>query len=442
VIGALRTNRRRWRLPARPSDEAWESVPAYKQLNDGTVLCDRLAICRADGRPSLQFRQGATAYFYADFTTHEDLSYPGTTIELGDGIRDTEFRFVAYRDPSFDAPGFVPAGSRLRVVQPVRLDVAPGRYCIDLQLSVMDAAAHEDYQRGELPWDIYKEHAKCRCLIRLREMQLTVEAPPRHVQQAASLSWSRDPGIAPAVPDSLTGPALFHVTQPKAGSLWIYMILRQLFPGRIVYPQNGSIHFTQWPLKQGRVYPTVYVSRDRFLNRSLPPDSSVFIVIRDPRDVLVSLAFSSLKSHGLISREKSETRSYLQGKTLENTLLNLLTYHFAPHAGIQESWLDCQYPLVRYEDLLQNDVMLIQQTLIDRCRMPITRSQVEAAVVANRFEHLSGGRLRGDERADHHYRKGVAGDLQVRFTERVKDAFKQRYGELLIKSGYEQGLDW
>jgi lipopolysaccharide transport system ATP-binding protein len=63
-------------------------------------------------------------------------------------------------------------------------------------------------------------------------------------------------------------------------------------------------------------------------------------------------------------------------------------------------------------------------------------------VLANRFERRAAGRERGSEDARAHLRKGVAGDWREHFTDRVKDAFKARYGGLLVATGYEQDLDW
>jgi lipopolysaccharide transport system ATP-binding protein len=58
------------------------------------------------------------------------------------------------------------------------------------------------------------------------------------------------------------------------------------------------------------------------------------------------------------------------------------------------------------------------------------------------FEHRAGGRTRGQEDVRHHYRKGVAGDWRNYFTSRVTAEFKARYGDLLIRLGYESSLDW
>lgn len=60
----------------------------------------------------------------------------------------------------------------------------------------------------------------------------------------------------------------------------------------------------------------------------------------------------------------------------------------------------------------------------------------------NRFETKTGGRREGEEQVTSHYRKGVAGDWANHFTQAHVDAFKERYGDLLLLLGYESSLDW
>jgi len=52
------------------------------------------------------------------------------------------------------------------------------------------------------------------------------------------------------------------------------------------------------------------------------------------------------------------------------------------------------------------------------------------------------GRRPGQEDIHAHQRKGIAGDWRNHFTTRVKEVFKQRYGHVLIATGYEPDLNW
>ncbi len=72
----------------------------------------------------------------------------------------------------------------------------------------------------------------------------------------------------------------------------------------------------------------------------------------------------------------------------------------------------------------------------------LPRPVLQSILAKNRFEQKSEGRRAGEENAHHHYRKGIAGDWKNYFTPKVSAAFKDRYGEMLIKLGYEANLDW
>jgi Sulfotransferase domain len=80
--------------------------------------------------------------------------------------------------------------------------------------------------------------------------------------------------------------------------------------------------------------------------------------------------------------------------------------------------------------------------LTQKCPLGVPAERVREAVLACRFEALTGGRPRGQEDVGAHERKGVAGDWRNHFTRRVTRAFKDRFGELLVATGYERDLHW
>jgi lipopolysaccharide transport system ATP-binding protein len=201
-------------------------------------------------------------------------------------------------------------------------------------------------------------------------------------------------------------------------------------------------HFFDAPLQGGKIYPTLYISKERFDRGILPPNWRRFVIIRDLRDTLVSAYMSFRNSHPLISNELSDRREVLQSLPQDDGLLYLMDDILLRCARIQISWLEAGEPLIRYEDLLQNDVEILTRVLIDDCRLPISRERLEKVILANRFEEMTKGRPRGNEDADAHQRKGVAGDWQAHFSPRVKDAFKTRYGGVLVATGYEKDLSW
>ena len=196
------------------------------------------------------------------------------------------------------------------------------------------------------------------------------------------------------------------------------------------------------PIQPGGVYPTVYLSKWEFDNLDLPSDCRRFVVIRDLRDTLVSAYFSLKVSHAVIDDSVLQLRNRLDELDMESGFL-LMNEEFLPDcARIQLSWIESEEPVLRYEDLLTRDVDLLEETLIDRCGLPISREHLRDIIRRNRFESATGGRARGSEDVSAHHRKGAAGDWRNYFSDRIKKAFKARYAGLLVAAGYEQDLNW
>ena len=113
-----------------------------------------------------------------------------------------------------------------------------------------------------------------------------------------------------------------------------------------------------------------------------------------------------------------------------------------PIAAIQQSWLGGPDEVLKYEDLLARDEEILARVLLDQCELPASRKRFAQVIAANRFEARTGGRKPGAEDLASHERKGVAGDWKNHFTDRVAKAFKDRYGELLVATGYERDDRW
>ena len=240
-----------------------------------------------------------------------------------------------------------------------------------------------------------------------------------------------------------TPPTVFHVTHYKAGSQWIYSILRNcLPPQRLVRPQVDREQFLADPVLPGKVYPTLYVTREEFESVELPFEWRRFVVIRDLRDALVSGYFSVKISHPQFQSEPVQRlRRTLQTLDLEAGLIHMTQTWLKTNAQIQESWLGAA-DVVRYEDLLERDAPILETVLLEKCELGIRRRRLRRAIKRARFERVSGGRTRGQEDVNAHQRKGIAGDWRNYFTPAVKEAFKERAGPILIAAGYERDGDW
>jgi len=233
-----------------------------------------------------------------------------------------------------------------------------------------------------------------------------------------------------------------HVTHYKAGSQWVRRILEELSEPWVITPRPDGGQFHTDPIRPRHVYPTIYATREEFESVALPADARRFVVIRDLRDTLVSAYFSLKVSHNPVDSHMARYRAMLTTLGQEEALLKMIRQVCVRIAAIQQSWLDGPDEVLRYEDLLVRDEEILARVLLERCRLPTTRERFHEVISANRFEARTGGRKPGAEDLASHERKGVAGDWKNHFTDRIARAFKERYGPLLIVSGYERDDRW
>jgi lipopolysaccharide transport system ATP-binding protein len=246
-------------------------------------------------------------------------------------------------------------------------------------------------------------------------------------------------------------PAIVHITHAKAGSQWIRQILMACVPDLVVPSaeqlsadpsQSPSWQFLYQPVVPGAVYPAIYLPKE-YVDRVEGSDlCRRFVVIRDLRDTLVSGYFSIRYTHPTHMEHIVELRAHLESRTFEDGLMFLFDGFTDMCAAVQATWMESGDPMLKYEDLLRDDVNLLESVLLDHCGLPVTRALLRETIEANRFEKLSGGRPLGHEDRSSHFRKGTPGDWRNHFTPKVADAFKARFGDVLIYTGYEKNKDW
>jgi ABC-type polysaccharide/polyol phosphate transport system ATPase subunit len=437
-----------------PPPEAFFDLSKATQVSNGWARCTGVALCDSQGRPTRVFAQGETACFYYEFEVLRDIEVPvgGIVIQNDKGIHVHGKNTLQY---GTSVPLQVPKGARLRFRQDIALNLQIGEYTFEVGLAMIRP---EDYRRLRA-WNHAELYARTLRLCRLPGLgplvvtwrtqwdttQLThhgvADLPGRCALQVIGPEKQHTKEtfghLRPSQP-----PTIFHVTHWKAGSQWIHRILRSCVPDLIVDPQIDNVQFLREPIRPGKVYPTVYVTREEFESVRLPDHWRRFVIVRDLRDTLVSAYFSIRYSHPVIDARIARWRAALASMDVEDGLIYLIDEWLPLCARIQASWVESGERLIHYEDLLEHDVEILESVLIDECQLPVSRECLRQAIVANRFEHMTGGRPRGQEDLRAHERKGIVGDWRNYFTDRVKRVFKDRYGRLLIMTGYEKDQDW
>lgn len=242
---------------------------------------------------------------------------------------------------------------------------------------------------------------------------------------------------------------VFHVTHWKAGSQWVRGVLQRLAPDRIVVSKPAMANIVSSEIVRQGVHTPVYLPKYLFDERvPAAEDHRFFVVIRDLRDAAVSWYFSIKHSHQPINLKAADDlmegyRRRFNELSVENGLCLVIEERLSAFANIQQTWLrqpEHSRLMVRYEDLIADEHGQFNR-IFDYAGLEPDPEKRRAAIEAESF-HKRTGRKPGEEQIDAHHRKGVAGDWQNHFTDRVKDAFKEKFGQVLIDTGYEADLSW
>ncbi len=150
-------------------------------------------------------------------------------------------------------------------------------------------------------------------------------------------------------------PSVFHITHWKAGSQWISSVLKHAAPERFIQPKPGLKGPLGGPFERGRIYAPVYAPYSQF--RQIVPDDATnrtFVVIRDPRDTLVSWYFSLMYSHPESSDHISRERHELRQMSKSDALALMACKHLQEVMWIQREWIQAGARIFRYEDFVSH----------------------------------------------------------------------------------------
>ncbi|HTX33464.1 MAG TPA: sulfotransferase domain-containing protein [Bryobacteraceae bacterium] len=240
-----------------------------------------------------------------------------------------------------------------------------------------------------------------------------------------------------------------YFSHHKCGTVWVASIVQEVSAaaGLVIARHDNDSRFQGDILNWHKEHPFdfwCYTNADYTFVRGV--DVQGFHVVRDPRDLIISAYFSHLYSHPEAGWPRlRHYRRFLQTLSPEEGILREMEFS-APVMADMLVW-DEHPPgirLVRFEDLIASPAASFCEMFEDLGILPerVSEWTVREIVERHSFERLSGGRKKGQEDLQHHFRKGTPGDWRNHFTRRHVAYFQNLYNVLLLRLGYETREDW
>ena len=227
---------------------------------------------------------------------------------------------------------------------------------------------------------------------------------------------------------------------PKSGGTWLSQMLAAAL--EIPFPRNRRIRYTSCVVHGHYLY-----------SNGL---SHAICMIRDGRDVMVSLYFHSLfeneRSSPHVVRRTRSALAFRDDEDLSKNLPKFIEYVFHRQRKSRSpfqftwpqfvrSWSGRDVCFVRYEELIDDTLGVLQDTVKRIATRSINSDRLQAIVDEFSFAKQA-SRKPGDENRHSFLRKGVVGDWQNYFSMEARKIFDELAGEELILLGYESDRSW
>jgi hypothetical protein len=181
-------------------------------------------------------------------------------------------------------------------------------------------------------------------------------------------------------------------------------------------------------------------ARPEAVRRVCSPKFAPYFIFRDPRDVVVSHAFyvTDMEAHHVhheyyqsLPDFDARLKVSILGRPDSEAEFPDIAGRFAPYLG----WLNQPEVLtIHFEDLIHDraaTLTRIMEHLLSRVSIPATRELI-----------LDSLKTSINPKKSPTFRSGKTGEWKKHFTGEHKKIFKDVAGDLLVKLGYETGLDW
>lgn len=243
----------------------------------------------------------------------------------------------------------------------------------------------------------------------------------------------------------------FHITLHKSGSQWV----RDLLTHRLILPHTpwgvggGSRRVSAGRLPhrfESVLYSPCYgVTYDEWVRRS-DEGARALVVLRDPRDLVVSMLYSAMFSHTPTTGANAKLmRELLDRLPDEEGRLLIVIQSVFRHGKFFWTWTDAakndaRVLLIPYERWLADTTDSLARAL-RHFGVEIDPATLATPVHELAFETRS-GRVPGQENLFSHYRRAEPGSWRELFSRPIGKLCEMLQPGLLAALGYESSADW
>jgi hypothetical protein len=248
-------------------------------------------------------------------------------------------------------------------------------------------------------------------------------------------------------------------------TLWIGAHFGKHFPMHFVcgYPRSGTTWFSELladylnlPRPRHSIFPIGFASVIHTHSESKSPLDDCFLVMRDGRDVMVSLYFYLLAQKDDPAFTGRNTFANLFGSPMDPNDLNrnlpiFLEYIFTHPIGTRTNWAEhslgwkrkaqgsgSRIVTVHFEDLVRDSMGTFTMALA----MKYGEFDIETAQEAVSRQQFQRQKRRKADQQRTLLRGGKSGDWRQAFCSGSRQVFDHYAGEALIELGYESDHNW
>ena len=268
-------------------------------------------------------------------------------------------------------------------------------------------------------------------------------------RRQATKQWGKDVMAAQ--------PALVVNAIPKSGSHLLTQVVDGLFAisplvdtgmppvnrssGNVKYATDDEVQARIRQLQAGDFAYAYLNANEHYLPLLSEDPYAVLFIYRDPRDVVVSQV-----KYATQVNERHHMRAYYQTLDSEEDCINAAirgvddeVYKISSILKRYENylgWLDCSTALpVKFEDLILDREVAFEKILTFLKGHGLVLNVSDGEAVAAMHEAVQ------PEKSGT-FRKGKPGGWKETFTVENKDVFKEVTGDLLMRLGYEESMEW